>query len=126
MPSGPGPCARVAFMRLRFPRAISFGDGHSGTEFIVAYNAKSQLSEVLCLGGTVAVHSPRDRKNHGVLMINVSLQGAQAGVEGVGELLKIGRFEQRDTVVVQRWRLRPPRRARSFQFLSSRRHSTTR
>jgi hypothetical protein len=39
-----------------------------GTEFVVAYNTKNQLSEVLGLGGTVEVHSPRDLKNHGVLV----------------------------------------------------------
>lgn len=42
--------------------------GVRGTEFIVAYDASSQLSEVLGLGGEVAVHSTRDRKNHGVLI----------------------------------------------------------
>ena len=42
--------------------------GVRGTEFIVAYDAKKQFSEVLGLGGIVSVHGTIDRKNHGVLI----------------------------------------------------------
>jgi hypothetical protein len=44
-----------------------------GTEFIMAYDARTQLSEVLGLGGEVAVHSTMDRKNHGVLVHRMEL-----------------------------------------------------
>lgn len=37
-----------------------------GTEFVVAYDARQQVTEVLGLSGTVAVHSVLDRKAHGV------------------------------------------------------------
>ena len=42
--------------------------GVRGTEFIVAFDAKTEFSQVLGLGGSVAVHSPMDRKNRGVLI----------------------------------------------------------
>lgn len=42
--------------------------GVRGTEFIMAYDARTRLSTVLGLGGTVAVNSPMDRKKRGVLI----------------------------------------------------------
>jgi len=42
--------------------------GVRGTEFIVAYDADRQFTEVLGLGGLVSVHGTIDRKNHGVLI----------------------------------------------------------
>lgn len=42
--------------------------GVRGTEFVMAYESKSQLTEVLGLGGIVAVHSTMDRVNRGVLV----------------------------------------------------------
>lgn len=43
--------------------------GVRGTEFVMAFDAKTELSEVLGLGGKVAVHSPMDRKNRGVMIL---------------------------------------------------------
>jgi hypothetical protein len=42
--------------------------GVRGTEFVMAYDPKTKLSTVLGLGGSVAVHSPMDRKKRGVLV----------------------------------------------------------
>ena len=42
--------------------------GVRGTEFVVAYDSNRQFTEVLGLGGEVAVHGTIDRKNHGVLI----------------------------------------------------------
>lgn len=42
--------------------------GVRGTEFIVAYDAGKQFSEVLGLGGLVSVHGTIDRKNRGVMI----------------------------------------------------------
>jgi hypothetical protein len=51
--------------QIETPTAVS---GVRGTEFVMTYDAGRQMSEVLGLGGTVAVHGQIDRKNHGVLI----------------------------------------------------------
>ena len=53
--------------------------GVRGTEFIMAYDARTQLSEVLGLGGEVAVHSTMDRKNRGVLVHRMELTEVAKG-----------------------------------------------
>jgi hypothetical protein len=42
--------------------------GVRGTEFVVAIDAATERTDVLGLGGTVEVHSPIDRKGHGVMI----------------------------------------------------------
>ncbi|MFN2425606.1 MAG: FecR domain-containing protein, partial [Candidatus Binatia bacterium] len=42
--------------------------GVRGTEFVVAYDNQKRFTEVLGLGGLVAVHGTIDRKNRGVLV----------------------------------------------------------
>lgn len=42
--------------------------GVRGTEYILAHDQETEFSEVLGLGGTVAVHGTIDRKNNGVLI----------------------------------------------------------
>jgi len=54
-----------ASYRIETTTAVS---GVRGTEFIMAYDAKTKTSTVLGLGGIVAVHSPMDRKKRGVLI----------------------------------------------------------
>ncbi len=51
--------------QIETPTAVS---GVRGTEFIVTYDNKAQLSQILGLGGLVAVNGTIDRKNHGVLV----------------------------------------------------------
>jgi hypothetical protein len=51
--------------QIETPTAVS---GVRGTEFVVTYDAGRQVSEVLGLGGSVAVHGQIDRKNHGVVV----------------------------------------------------------
>lgn len=54
-----------ASYRIETATAVS---GVRGTEFIMAYDAETQLTEVLGLGGLVEVHSTMDRRNRGVLI----------------------------------------------------------
>jgi hypothetical protein len=42
--------------------------GVRGTEYVIAYDPARQLTEVLGLGGEVAVHGTIDRKRHGVIV----------------------------------------------------------
>jgi len=42
--------------------------GVRGTEFIMAYDSDREFTEVVGIGGLVAVHGTIDRKNHGVLI----------------------------------------------------------
>jgi hypothetical protein len=53
--------------------------GVRGTEFIMAYDAGTQLTEVLGLGGAVAVHSTRDRVNNGVVVHRMELTEVARG-----------------------------------------------
>lgn len=54
-----------ASYRIETTTAVS---GVRGTEFVMAYDAKTKTSVVLGLGGVVAVNSTMDRKNRGVLI----------------------------------------------------------
>lgn len=51
--------------RIETTTAVS---GVRGTEFVMAYDSGTQMTQVLGLGGEVAVHSTRDRRNNGVLI----------------------------------------------------------
>jgi hypothetical protein len=51
--------------QIETPTAVS---GVRGTEFVVTYDPARQMSEVLGLGGSVAVHGQIDRRNHGVII----------------------------------------------------------
>src|SRR6185369_16286818 len=53
--------------------------GVRGTEFIMAYDSRTQLSEVLGLGGAVAVNSTLDRKGHGVLIHSMEITEVAKG-----------------------------------------------
>jgi hypothetical protein len=51
--------------RVETTTAVS---GVRGTEFIVRYDPSAEVSDVLGLSGSVAVHSPMDRVNRGVVV----------------------------------------------------------
>jgi hypothetical protein len=65
-----------ASYRIETTTAVS---GVRGTEFVVAYDTGSQLSQVLGLGGAVAVNSPLDRKGHGVVVHAMELTDVAKG-----------------------------------------------
>ena len=54
-----------ATYRIETTTAVS---GVRGTEFVMAFDAKTKKTTVLGLGGIVEVHGTVDRKNHGVLI----------------------------------------------------------
>jgi len=49
------------------------------TEFVVAYDKTSQLTEVLGLGGVVEVHSVKDRTGHGVNITRLTMTKVAKG-----------------------------------------------